>query len=61
MNSKSILVYRLLHFIDGFDKVEEGLGTFGFIGDVEGSLVGWLEYGGIFELLEDITAEVKLL
>ncbi len=31
-----------LHFVDGFDEVEESLSALGFVWDFAGGVVGWL-------------------
>ena len=55
------LVDTFLHLVDGLDKVEEGFGAFGFVGDFFGGAVGGFEDGVIAEIFENIAIKIELL
>ena len=50
-----------LHFVDGFDEIEECLGAFGFVGDFTSSVISWIEDGIIFQIFEDAAIDIEFL
>ena len=51
----------VLHFVDGLDEVEKGFGAFGFVGDFFGGAICGFEDSVIFEVVKDVTVEIKFL
>ena len=50
---------NLLHFVDGLDEVEEGVGTLGLVSNLTSSAVSWIKDGVIFEVVKDVTVDAE--
>ena len=49
-----------LHFIDGFDEIEESFSTFGFVRDAVSGMVGGIKNSVIAEVFKDTAIDVEL-